>query len=144
MKFKRIDHIGIIVNDLAAAKAFFVDFGLKVTWEAPMEDARLDRIIGLTGAKSEVAMVELPDGKTTLELIKFVAPATASSPGFVPANTYGIRHIAFQVDDIEAIVAHAKAQGHALVGEIENFDPYLLAYIRGPEGIILELAQELK
>jgi catechol 2,3-dioxygenase-like lactoylglutathione lyase family enzyme len=145
MKFRKIDHIGINFNDLPAAKAFFLDLGCEVVGEEKGGGEFLDNVIGLKGAKTEFVMVALPEGGATLELIKYLTPLDAAGIQQAQANTLGIRHITIVVDDVEAIVARIKPKGMELVGEIENYqDVYKLCYVRGPEGIILELAQELK
>ncbi|MCQ6268175.1 VOC family protein [Fictibacillus sp. WQ 8-8] len=144
MKIRRIDHVGIIVEDLAAAKAFFVELGLKVLGEAEVEGKWVEQIIGLTDVRETVAMLGTPDGEATLELVKFHTPLDEKGiqPSF--ANTLGIQHIAFAVEDIEAIVAKLKKKGGELFGEIQNYENiYKLCYIRGPEGIIIELAEKI-
>lgn len=145
MKINRIDHIGIIVNDLPAAKAFFLDLGLELMGEAKVEGAWVERIIGLQDVKEDVAMLRTPDGEANIELVKFHTPTDENGIQHPLANTLGIRHIAFAVEDLDAIVAKMKQNGAALVGEIQTYeDTYKLCYIRGPEGIILELAEQLK
>lgn len=145
MKINRIDHVGIIVKDLSAAKAFFLDFGLETVGEGNVEGEWVDRIIGLQGVKATIVMLRTSDGGTNIELSKFHTPTDENSVSRPLANTPGIRHIAFVVEDVEAIVAKLKKKGTKLVGEIQNYENiYKLCYIRGPEGIILELAEEIK
>jgi catechol 2,3-dioxygenase-like lactoylglutathione lyase family enzyme len=145
MTVHRIDHVGVIVNDLSAAKAFFLDLGLEAQGEAELEGEWLDRITGLDHARVAIVMMRAPDGQATLELSKFYTPADEKENQQPPANTLGIRHIAFVVEDIEAVVAKMKDKGMELFSEIQTYeDSYKLCYCRGPEGIILELAQELK
>lgn len=145
MKLRKIEHIGINVNDLAATKAFFVDLGLTVVGEWTAEGEWLDRILGLEGVKTENIMLSLPEGGAMLEISKYHAPTDPAGVQPLPPNTLGIRHLTFPVDDLDAVIANAKAKGCQLVGEIYNYeDTYNLCYIRGPEGIILEFAQELK
>jgi len=104
----------------------------------------VDRVVGLEGVRVEFAMVETPDGHGRLELVKFRSPSVRGGDGHAPANTLGIRHIAFEVDDIDAAVATVQARGGELVGEVENYeDIYRLCYVRGPEGIIVELAERI-
>ena len=104
----------------------------------------MDRVVGLEGVRSEVAMLETPDGHGRLELSKFHAPASRGGDRHAPANTPGIRHVTFAVDDIDAAVATVRAHAGELVGEVENYqDIYRLCYVRGPEGIIVELAQRI-
>lgn len=144
MQLKRIDHIGINVNDLAAAKTFFVEFGLVVESEWEAEGAWLDQIVGLSGVRTAAVMLLLPDGQTKLELVRYHAPADESGVQPSLANAHGFRHIAIQVDDLEAVVARLKRSGMDVLGEIYNYeDTFKLVYCRGPEGIILELAEAL-
>lgn len=139
-----MDHVGIVVEDLAAAIAFFVELGLKLHGEASVEGGWVDRVVGLEGVQAEIAMMETPDGHGRLELAKFHAPSVQGGDGDAPANTPGIRHVTFAVDDIDATVAGLRAHGAELVGEVERYeDIYRLCYIRGPEGIIVELAERL-
>jgi catechol 2,3-dioxygenase-like lactoylglutathione lyase family enzyme len=143
MTIQRMDHVGIVVDDLAAAKTFFLELGLEVQGEGKAEGDWVDRVVGLEGVDVEFAMMETPDGHSRLELIKFHSPP-AEGDTDAPANTRGIRHLTFAVDDINAVVARLQARGAELVGEVENYqDVYLLCYIRGPEGIIIELAERL-
>jgi catechol 2,3-dioxygenase-like lactoylglutathione lyase family enzyme len=144
MTIQRMDHVGIVVDDLAAATAFFVDLGLKLHGEAPVGGSWVDRVIGLEGVRAEVAMLETADGHARLELSKFHAPASPSGDGNAPANALGLRHVSFVVDDIDVAVAGVRARGAELVGELERYeDRYRLCYVRGPEGIIVELAQRI-
>jgi len=144
MTIQRMDHVGIVVDDLAAATAFFVELGLKLQGEGSVEGAWVDRVVGLEGVRAEIAMVETPDGHGRLELTKFHAPAHQGGDRQAPANTPGIRHLTFEVDDIDAVVARLRARGAELVGEVERYeDIYRLCYVRGPEGIIVELAEQI-
>jgi catechol 2,3-dioxygenase-like lactoylglutathione lyase family enzyme len=145
VKVRKIDHVGIIVNDLAAAKAFFLDFGLELQGEGEMEGESLDKIVGLNNVKTGYAYLQTPDGEANIELIHFYRPSGEKELDQPLANTHGIRHIAFVVEDIEAIVEKVKKHGAELVGSVYNYEnTYKLCYIRGPEGIILELAEPLK
>jgi catechol 2,3-dioxygenase-like lactoylglutathione lyase family enzyme len=144
MKIRKIDHVGIVVDDLPAAKAFFLDLGLKLLGESEVQGGWVGRVIGLNDVRSTVVMFGLPDGETNLELSKFHTPAAENGVQHSLANTLGIRHIALVVEDIEAVVAKLKEKGAELIGEIVNYkDVYKLCYVRGPEGIILELAEEI-
>ena len=144
MKIHRIDHVGIIVNDLPAAKAFFLDFGLEILGEGEVEGEWVGRVVGLNGVKSELVMMGTPDGETNIELVKFYTPPEEKGIQRPSANTLGIRHIAFVVEDIEALVAKLKKKGAGL-GEIQTYkNAYKVCYVRGPEGIILELAEQIK
>ena len=145
MKIHRIDHVGIIVNDLPAAKAFFLDFGLEMQGEGKVEGEWVDRVVGLHDVKAAYVMLRTPDGEANIELAKFYMPSDEKGMQRPLANTLGIRHIAFAVEDIEAVVAKLKKKGAELVGEIQNYEnAYKLCYVRGPEGIILELAEQIK
>jgi catechol 2,3-dioxygenase-like lactoylglutathione lyase family enzyme len=144
MTIERMDHVSIVVDDLASAKAFFVELGLKLQGEATVEGGWVDRVVGLEGVRAEIAMVETPDGHGRLELVKFHAPPGPGGDRHAPANTPGLRHLAFAVDDIDAVVARLRAHGGELVGEVECYeDIYRLCYVRGPEGIIVELAERI-
>jgi catechol 2,3-dioxygenase-like lactoylglutathione lyase family enzyme len=139
-----MDHVGIVVNDLAAATAFFLELGLELQGEASVGGAWVDRVVGLDGVQADIAMMETPDGQARLELTKFQAPAGQDGDGQAPPNAPGIRHLTFAVEDIEAVVAGLRAHGAELVGEIERYqDIYRLCYVRGPEGIIVELAERI-
>jgi catechol 2,3-dioxygenase-like lactoylglutathione lyase family enzyme len=139
----RMDHVGVIVDDLAAATEFFVQLGFARQGGGMVEGSPVDRIVGLEGVRSEVAFVQTPDGHGRLELIKFHSPP-AGGDRHAPANTWGLRHIAIAVDDIQAAVEGLRARGVELVGELVNYeDVYWLCYVRGPEGIIVELAEKI-
>lgn len=139
-----MDHVGIVVEDLAAATAFFIELGLTLQGEGPVEGDWVDRVVGLEGVRAEIAMLETPDGHGRIELAKFHAPASPGGERELPANTPGIRHITFAVDDLDAVVAGLQAHGGELVGEVERYqDICRLCYVRGPEGIIVELAEAL-
>ncbi|HET7026091.1 MAG TPA: VOC family protein [Candidatus Limnocylindrales bacterium] len=144
MTIQRMDHVGIVVDDLAAATAFFVELGLELEGEGSVGGGWVDRVIGVDGVRSEIAMLQTPDGHARVELSKFLAPSGPAGDRHAPANTPGIRHIAFAVDDIDDVVARLRAHGAALVGEVERYeDVYRLCYVRGPEGIIVELAEQI-
>jgi catechol 2,3-dioxygenase-like lactoylglutathione lyase family enzyme len=144
MTIQRMEHVGIVVDDLAAATEFFVELGLELLGEGSVEGRWVDRIVGLDGVLVENAMVQTPDGNGQLELIKFHSPPTQGGDRDAPANAPGIRHIAFAVEDIDAALAGLRARGSELVGEVEQYeDSYRLCYVRGPEGIIVELAERI-
>jgi catechol 2,3-dioxygenase-like lactoylglutathione lyase family enzyme len=144
MTIQRMDHVGIVVDDLAAAVAFFVELGLELQGEGSVEGAWVDRVVGLDGVRAEIAMLETPDGHGRVELAKFQAPSGPGGDQHAPANTPGIRHITFAVDDIDDVLARLQARGAELVGEVERYENiYRLCYIRGPEGIIVELAERI-
>ena len=144
MTVKRMDNVGIVVDDLEAVTAFFVELGLELEGEATVEGPSVDRIVGLDGVRSDIAMLRTPDGHSRLELSKFhTPPATTAEPN-APMNTPGIRRIMFAVDDIETVLARLQAHGAELVGEVVQYeDQSRLCYIRGPEGIIVALAEQL-
>jgi catechol 2,3-dioxygenase-like lactoylglutathione lyase family enzyme len=144
MTIQRMDNVGIVVDDLAAATAFFVELGLELEGEATVEGRRVDRIVGLDGVRSDIAMLRTPDGHGRLELTKFHTPPARNTDPNAPVNTLGIRRIMFAVDDIEDVLARLQAHGAELVGELEQYeDSYRLCYVRGPEGIMVALAEEL-
>ena len=144
MTIQRMEHVGIVVDDLAAATEFFVELGLELLGEGSVEGRWVDRIVGLDGVQVEYAMMQTPDGNGRLELVKFHSPATQDGNRHAPANAPGIRHLAFAVDDIDAVVAGLRARGAELVGEVVRYeDSYRLCYVRGPEGIIVELAEKI-
>ena len=144
MTIRRMDHVGVVVDDLAAAKAFFLELGLTLQGEGQVEGGWVDRVVGLEGIRVEYAMVETPDGHGRLELVKFHSPSALGGDGHAPPNTLGVRHVAFEVDDIDATVATVRARDGELVGEVENYeDIYRLCYVLGPEGIIVELAERI-
>ena len=145
MKIQRIEHVGVVVDDLSAAKAFFLDFGLEVQGEGEVEGEWVDQVVGLHDVKSAIVMLGTPDGQAHLELSKFYTPSDEQGIQQSFANTLGIRHITFAVEDIEALVAKLKKRGTEIFSEIQTYENmYKLCYIRGPEGIILELAEEIK
>jgi catechol 2,3-dioxygenase-like lactoylglutathione lyase family enzyme len=141
----RMDHVSVVVDDLEAAIAFFDELGLELEGRAPIEGPEVDRVNALEGIRVDIAMMRTPDGHGRLELTKFHAPAAVRpEPHDALGNTLGLRSVMFQVDDIDATVAGLRARGTELVGEVEQFgDTYRLCYARGPEGIIVALAQQL-
>ncbi len=144
MTLQRMDHVGIVVDDLAAATEFFTELGLELQGERPVEGRWVDRVVGLEGVRAEIAMMQTPDGNGRVELAKFHSPSNQGDNRHAPANTPGIRHISFAVEDIDAVVAGLRAHGAELVGELERYeDSYRLCYVRGPEGIIIELAERI-
>jgi len=144
MAVKRMEHVGIVVDDLAAATEFFVQLGLELQGEGSAEGRWVDRIVALDGVRAEIAFVQTPDGHGRLELVKFHSPPTQGGEPHAPANTPGLRHVAFAVENIDAVVAGLRARGAELVGELERYeDSYRLCYVRGPEGIIVELVEKI-
>ena len=139
-----MDNVGIVVDDLKAATAFFVELGLELEGEATVEGPWVDRVVGLVGVRNDIAMMRTPDGHGRLELMKFhTPPATTAEPN-APANTLGYRRVMFAVDDIDDVLARLLAHGGELVGEVVQYeDKYRLCYLRGPEGILVALAEQL-
>ena len=144
MTVHRMDHVGIVVDDVAAATEFFVELGLEPQGDGAVEGGWVDRIVGLEGVQVDFAMLQTPDGHGRLELVKFRSPPAQGDERDAPANTWGIRHLSFLVEDLEATLAGLQARGAELVGEVERYeDIFRLCYVRGPEGIIIELAERL-
>jgi catechol 2,3-dioxygenase-like lactoylglutathione lyase family enzyme len=145
MGIRRLDHVGVVVDDLEAAVAFFVELGMELEGEAPVEGRWLDRVVGLEDVRVDVAMVRTPDGHGRLELTKFHRPTAVGDEPNAPANTLGLRRIMFAVDDIEDVLARLQAHGGELVGEVDQYeDSFRLCYVRGPAGIIVSLAEQLR
>jgi catechol 2,3-dioxygenase-like lactoylglutathione lyase family enzyme len=141
---QRMDHVGVVVDDLAAAIEFFVALGLELEGEASLEGEAVDRIVGLEGVRTDVAFVQAPGGHGRLELIKFHSPSHEVDRRPAPPHAPGLRHLTFTVDDIDAVLAGLQARGTELVGERVRYgDSYTLCYVRGPEGIIVELAEKV-
>ena len=139
-----MEHVGIVVDDLAAATEFFVELGLELQGEGPVEGRWVDRVNGLEGVRSDIAMMRTPDGHGRLELSKYHTPSGPGGDPRAPANALGIRHVTFAVEGIDDILDRLRAHGAELVGELEQYEnSYRLCYIRGPEGIILELAEQI-
>ena len=144
MTVQRLEHIGIVVDDLAAATAFFTALGLELEGEASVEGGLVDRINGLEGVQADVVILRTPDDSSKLELAKYRSPAYEGNDEPVPPNAPGIRHILFLVDDIQASLASLRTHGGELVGELVNYEnSYWLCYVRGPAGIIVELAEKI-
>ena len=142
---KRMDNVGIVVDDLEAAVAFFVELGMELEGKAQIEGLWADRTVGLDGVRSDIAMMRTPDGHSKLELAKYHTPAAVSAePGNPPPNTLGLHRVMFAVDDIEDVVARLRTHGAEVLGELAQYeDSYRLCYVRGPEGIIVALAEQL-
>lgn len=145
MTIERMDHVGIVVDDLADAIAFFVELGLELHGEASVDGDWVGRVVGLEGVRAQIAMLQTADGHGRVELAKFDAPSfDGGDHERAPANAPGIRHITFAVDDVDATVARLQARGAELVGELGRYeDSYRLCYVRGPAGIIVELAERV-
>jgi catechol 2,3-dioxygenase-like lactoylglutathione lyase family enzyme len=145
MTLQKMDNILIVVDDLDAAKAFFTELGMELEGQAPVEGRHVDLLVGLENVRCEIAMMRTPDGHGRIELDKFHTPtAVRNEPENAPVNTLGIRRIMFVVDDIEDVVARLRAHGAEPIGEITQYeDTYRLCYIRGPEGIMVALTEQL-
>jgi catechol 2,3-dioxygenase-like lactoylglutathione lyase family enzyme len=143
MTLKRMDNVLIVVDDLEAVKAFLIELGLTLEGETTVDGPLVGKLIGLSDVRATLAMLRTPDGQG-VELDKFHTPeAIRFGPVDAPVNTLGIRRIMFAVDEIDDIVARMRAHGAELIGEMQYGDAYRLAYIRGPEGIIVGLAEQL-
>lgn len=141
---QRLEHVGIVVENLEAAAEFFERLGLERRGGTSVGGDWVDRIIGLEGTRAEMTMMRTADGHGELELVRFDAPTPPPGDPRAPSNALGLRHITFLVEDIETLVADLRAHGVELVGELVRYeDIYLLCYVRGPEGIIVELAERL-
>ena len=140
-----MDNVLIVVDDLEAAKAFFAELGMELEGETTVEGPWADSVVGLTDVRSDIAMMRAPDGHGRVELAKFhTPPAVRAEPESAPANALGIRRIMFAVDDLDDVVARLRNHGAELVGEIAQYeDVYRLCFLRGPEGIIIGLAEQL-
>ena len=145
MTIKRLDHVSVVVEDLAAAIAFFTALGMAVDGKAPIEGPWVDRINGIEGIRVDIVMMRTPDGHGRLELTKFHSPAlVALEPALAPPNALGLRSVMFTVASVDDTVARLRAYGAELVGEVVQYeDKYRLCYMRGPAGIIVALAEEL-
>ncbi|ATL33059.1 VOC family protein [Streptomyces formicae] len=141
----RMDHVSVVVDDLEAAVAFFAELGMVAEGEAQVEGESVDRICGLTDVRADIAMMRTPDGHGRLELTKYHTPkALGAEQTHAPANTLGLRSLMFAVDDIDATVTRLRAKGSELVGEVVQYEnSYRLCYLRGLEGIIVALAEQL-
>jgi catechol 2,3-dioxygenase-like lactoylglutathione lyase family enzyme len=145
MTLQRMEHVGIVVDDLTAATRFFAELGLVLEGETSVEGDWVDRVVGLEGVRADIAMLQTPDGDVRLELSKFHSPPRQGDDGHAPPNALGIRHITFAVEDIDDVIARLRAHGGELVGEVENYRDILrLCYLRGPEGMIIELAENIE
>src|SRR5579872_4870845 len=144
MGLKRIDNVGIVVDDLAAAIDFFLDVGLELEGRAMIEGEWAGRVTGLGHQRVEIAMMRTPDGHSRLELSRFLTPTTVADHRNAPVNALGYLRVMFAVDDIDETLEKLRKRGAQLVGEVVQYkDAYRLCYIRGPEGLLIGLAQEL-
>ena len=146
MAVKRMDNVLIVVEDMEAAKAFFVELGMELDGETQVEGDWAGSVIGLDGVRADIAMMRTPDGSGRVELSKFHSPAAVrAEPEDAPSNALGMRRIMFTVDDVDDVVARLRDRhGAKLVGEIAQYeDIYRLCFLRGPEGILIGLAEQL-
>jgi catechol 2,3-dioxygenase-like lactoylglutathione lyase family enzyme len=145
MTLQRMDNVLVVVDDLEAAKAFFAELGMELEGETTVEGPWVDSTVGLDDVRADIAMMRTPDGHGRVELSKFhTPPAVRAEPESAPANALGIRRIMFAVDDVDDVVARLHRRGGELVGEIAQYeDSYRLCFLRGPEGIIIGLAEQL-
>ncbi|MCA1825042.1 MAG: VOC family protein [Mycobacteriales bacterium] len=141
----RMDNVLVVVEDLEAAKAFFAELGMELEGETTVEGPWVDSVVGLDGVRADITMMRTPDGHGGVELTRFhTPPAVRSEPASAPSNTLGLRRIMFDVDDVDDVVARLRKHGAELVGEIAQYeDSYRLCFVRGPEGIIIGVAQQL-
>jgi catechol 2,3-dioxygenase-like lactoylglutathione lyase family enzyme len=142
---KRLDHVSVVVDDLAAAVAFFTALGMAVEGEMPVEGSWVDRVNGLENVQVDIVMMRTPDGHGRLELTKFRNPKLVKTePAIAPPNALGLRSVMFAVASIDDTIARLRAEGAELIGEVAQYeDKYRLCYMRGPAGIIVALAEEL-
>ncbi len=145
MTVQRMDNVLIVVEDLEAAKAFFVELGMELEGETQVEGPWVDGVVGLDGVRADIAMLRTPDGHGRVELTRFhTPPAVRAEPENAPANALGLRRIMFAVDDLDGVVARLRTHGAELLREIAQYeDLYRLCFVRGPEGIIIGLAEQL-
>jgi catechol 2,3-dioxygenase-like lactoylglutathione lyase family enzyme len=145
MAIQRMDNVLIVVEDIDAVIAFLVELGMELEGRGPVEGRWVERVIGIDDIEQEVAMLRTPDGHGRIELAMFHRPAAIrSGPRDAPANTLGIRRVMFAVDDVDEVVARLRAHGAELVGEVVRYeDVYRLCYVRGPEGVVVGLAEQL-
>lgn len=144
MTLLRFDHVGITVADLATVTAFFVSLGLEVEGRTVVEGEFIDTVCGIPGSRSEIVMLHVPGGGTSIELSSFVRPAMVAGSATPMANELGLRSVAFEVEDLDAVAARLAGDGYGLVGGVGELEgAWRMAYVRGPEGIIVALAQRL-
>jgi catechol 2,3-dioxygenase-like lactoylglutathione lyase family enzyme len=146
MAIKRLDHVSVVVEDLAAAIGFFTELGMNLEGKAAIEGPWVDRVNGIENIQVDIVMMRTPDGHGRLELTKFRNPQLVPiEPAIAPPNALGLRSVMFTVDSVDDTVARLRAKGAELVGEVTQYeDKYRLCYMRGPAGIIVSLAQELR
>ena len=145
MTVKRMDNVGIVVESLDTAVAFFTELGLELEGRFSIEGAWAGRVTGLGSQHVEIAMLVTPDGHSRLELSRFLTPPVVADHRTAPVNAFGYLRVMFTVDDVDATLARLRARGAQLVGEVVQYEEaYRLCYIRGPEGLLIGLAEELR
>ncbi len=145
MTVHRMDHVGVVVEDLAAAVAFFVELGLEPEGGATVEGEWVDRLVGLDGVRADIAVVRTPDGHARVELSTFHTPVATSTAPRAPVNTPGIPRLTFAVDAVDRVLHRLRAHGAELVGEVARYgDVYRYCYVRGPDGIVIGLVEDLR
>lgn len=145
MTVKRMDNVGIVVEDIDAAIEFFTDLGLELEGRAPIKGAWADGVTGLRDMRVEIAMMRTPDGHSRIEMSRFLAPPVTEDHRSAPVNALGYLRVMFAVDDIDETLERLRKHGAELVGEVVQYqDTYRLCYIRGPERILIGLAQDLR
>ena len=146
MTILRMDNVLIVVEDIEAASAFFAELGMELEGETTVEGPFVDQTVGLEGVRADIVMMRTPDGQGRVELSRFhTPPAIRIGPEDVPSNALGIRRIMFAVDDVDDTVSRLRRHGAELVGEIAQYEElYRLCFVRGPEGIIIGLAEQLE
>lgn len=144
MTIERLDHVGVVVDDLEAAVAFFVELGLELEGEATVEGEWVDQLVGLDGVRADMAVVRTPDGHGRVELSTFRSPVATSTAPRAPMNTPGIPRLTFVVDAVDDVLERLRVHGAELVGEVAQYgDVYRYCYLRGPDGVIIGLVEEL-
>ena len=145
MTIRRMDHVGIVVEDLAAAIAFFVELGLELEGEATVGGQWADDLLGLDGVRADIAVLRTPDGNAKVEVSTFHSPTTASTAPKAPVNTPGIPRLTFVVDDVADVLDRLRTHGAELVGTVAQYeDIYRYCYLRGPDGIVIGVVEELQ
>jgi len=145
MTVHRMDHAGVVVEDLAAAVAFFVELGLELEGETTVEGEWVDQLVGLDGVRADLAFLRIPDGAGRVELSTFHTPVASSAPPRAPVNTPGIPRLTFVVDAVDDVFGRLRAHGAELVGQVTQYeDIYRYCYVRGPAGVIIGLIEELR
>ncbi|MGY1663689.1 VOC family protein [Geodermatophilus sp. SYSU D00705] len=145
MTVYRMDHAGVVVEDLAAAIGFFVDLGLELEGETAVERTWVDQLVGLDGVRADLAFLRTPDGRGRVELSTFSAPTATSGAPWAPIDTPGIPRLTFAVDAVDDVLARLRPHGAELVGEVAQYgDAYRYCYVRGPAGVVIGLVEELR